>query len=70
MEDNKNDNSKLKYFNPSSLTEQEVKKIKYYLRDSGMDEIDIYKIFSEYGLLDEYDQVKIADSNYKGKGKK
>lgn len=70
MEDNKNDNSKLKYFNPSSLTEQEVKKIKYYLRDSGMDEIDIYKIFSEYGLLDEYDQVKIDDSNYKGKGKK
>ena len=61
--------SKLKYFNNSSLNRNDIKKVVFYLRDSGMKEKEIDKILKEYGLLDDKDEVKASDS-YKGKGKR
>lgn len=61
--------SKLKYFNNSSLNRNDIKKVAFYLRDSGMKEKEIDKILKEYGLLDDKDEVKVSDS-YKGKGKR
>ena len=60
--------SKLKYFN--SLNNEEIKKVKYYLRDSGMPEKEIDKVLIEYGLIDDKDEIKTNDDSYKGKGKR
>ena len=64
-----NKDSRLKYFNPASLTDNEIKKIKYYLRDSGLDSKEIYKILKENGFIVD-DEIQIKEDNSMGKGKK
>ena len=64
-----NKNSKLKYFNPASFTDNEVEIIKRYLKESGLDSKEIYKILKENGFIVD-DEIQIKEDNSMGKGKK
>lgn len=64
-----NKDSRLKYFNPASFTDNEVEIIKRYLKDSGLDSKEIYKILKENGFIID-DETQVKEDNSMGKGKK